>query len=144
MILKIDFVSLSFLFCVYRIFFISHPINLSGIKISKTWYVHGTFKVLKAPFTQLFSIHSFVRSGNCTKQVPLAFILMSGKCKRDYRKVLKAIKRLTKDRKLEKDRNLDFKQALWRALLYAFPGVLIEGCSFHWAECIWRKIQDIG
>jgi hypothetical protein len=83
---------------------------LSLLKISKTWYVDGTFKVLKAPFTQLFSIHSFVRSGNCTKQVPLAFILMSGKCKRDYRKVLKAIKCLAKDRKL------DFEQALWRAL----------------------------
>ena len=27
---------------------------------------------------------------------------------------------------------------------YVFPGVLIRGCSFHWAQCIWRKIQDIG
>ena len=51
---------------------------------AKTWYVDGTFKVVKAPFTQLFTIHSFVRSGECTKQVHLAFILMSGKRKRDY------------------------------------------------------------
>ncbi len=81
---------------------------------------------MKAPFTQLFSIHSFVRSGECTKQVPLAFILMSGKRKRDYRKVLKVIK------------------ALWRAIPNVFPGVRIQGCSFHWAQCIWRKVQDIG
>ena len=27
---------------------------------SKTWYVDGTFKVVKEPFTQLFTIHSFV------------------------------------------------------------------------------------
>ena len=68
---------------------------------AKTWYVDGTFKVAKAPFAQLFTIHSFVRSGECTKQVPLALILMSGKRKRDYRKILRVIKGL--NGKLEKD-----------------------------------------
>ncbi len=48
-----------------------------------------------------------------------------------------------KERKLEKF-VLDFEQALWRAILLVFPGVLIQGCSFHWAQCIWRKTQDIG
>ncbi len=113
------------------------------LKRSKTWYVDGTFKVVKAPFTQLFSIHSFVRSDECTKQVPLAFILMSGKWKRDYRKVLKVIKALTRARRLEKF-VLDFESALWRAIPNVFPGVRIQGCSFHWAQCIWRKVQDIG
>ena len=110
---------------------------------SKTWYVDGTFKVVKEPFTQLFTIHSFVRSGECVKQVPLAFVLMSGKKKRDYRKVLKAIKDLTGSRKLEKI-ILDFENAVWRAIPQVFAGVTIRGCSFHWAQCIWRKIQDVG
>ena len=110
---------------------------------SKTWYVDGTFKVVKEPFTQLFTIHSFVRSGECVKQVPLAFVLMSGKRKRDYRKVLQAIKDKTRGRKLEKI-VLDFESALWQAIPHVYPGVLIRGCSFHWAQCIWRKIQDIG
>lgn len=110
---------------------------------SKTWYVDATFKVVNAPFTQLFTVHAFVRSGECVKQVPVAFVLMSGKRKRDYRKVLKSIKDKTKERKLEKI-VLDFESALWRAIPHVFPGVLIRGCSFHWAQCIWRKIQDIG
>ena len=110
------------------------------LKKSKTWYVHGTTKVVKAPFTQLFSIHSFVRSGECTKQVPLAFILMSGKRKRDYRNVLKVIKALTRDRKLVKF-VLDFESALWRAIQTVFPGITIQGCSFHWAQCVWRKVH---
>ena len=110
---------------------------------SKTWYVDGTFKVIKAPFTQLFSFHSFVRSGECLKQVPVAFVLMSGKRKRDYKKVLKAIKNLTNERKLEKF-VLDFESALWRAIPHVFPGIMVRGCSFHWAQCIWRKIQAIG
>ena len=113
------------------------------IQRSKTRYVDGTFKVVKAPFTQLFTIHSFVRSGNCTKQIPIAFILMSGKRKRDYRKVLRVIRRITRGRQLEKI-VLDFEEALWRAIPQVFPGVLINGCSFHWAQCLWRKIQNIG
>jgi hypothetical protein len=56
---------------------------LSLLKGSKTWYVDGTLKVVKAPFTQLFTIHSFVRSFECANQIPLAFILVSGKGKRD-------------------------------------------------------------
>ena len=110
---------------------------------SKTWYIDGTFKVVKEPFTQLFTIHSFVRSGECVKQVPLAFVLMSGKRKRDYRKILRVIEGKTRGRKLEKI-VVDFECALWRAIPHVFPGVLIRGCSFHWAQCIWRKIQDIG
>ncbi|XP_064639544.1 uncharacterized protein LOC135495062 [Lineus longissimus] len=33
---------------------------------------------------------------------------------------------------------------MWRAIPAVLPGVKIRGCSFHWAQCIWRKIQEIG
>ena len=42
-----------------------------------TWYLDGTFYVVKSPFTQLFSIHAVVRQEQVTKQVPLVFVLMS-------------------------------------------------------------------
>ena len=67
----------------------------------KTWYVDSTFKVVKSPFTQLFSIHGFIRSGNCIKQVPMVFVIMSGKSKKDYRKVFQAILDLLSDSKSE-------------------------------------------
>ena len=125
----------------HLVFATENMVNL--LKRSKTWYVDGTFKVVKTPFTQLFTIHSFVRSGECTKQIPLAFILMYGKRKRDYRKILRVMGKLTKGRKLEKF-VLDYESALWRVIPSVFPGVLIQRCSFHRAQCIWRKIQNIG
>ncbi len=54
------------------------------LSAAKTWYIDGTFKVVKAPFTQLMSVHAFVRVENELNQFPLAFCLMSARRKRDY------------------------------------------------------------
>lgn len=49
----------------------STPGMISLLKQAKVWYMDATFKVVKDPFKQLFSIHAFVRQSNDIKQVKL-------------------------------------------------------------------------
>ena len=63
------------------------PEQLALLSRAKTWYVDGTFYVVKEPFYQLFSVHAFIKSDGTMKQVPLVYAIMSGKAKNDYKMV---------------------------------------------------------
>ena len=56
--------------------------QLQQLVKAKNWYVDGTFKLCRQPFSQLFTINAFVKSGDQAKQVPLLFVVMSGRKKK--------------------------------------------------------------
>ena len=49
---------------------------------AKSWHIDGIFKLCGHPFSQLLTVNAFVRTDQCAKQVPLLFILMSGRKKK--------------------------------------------------------------
>lgn len=113
---------------------------LQQLVLAKNWYVDGTFKLCRQPFTQLFTINAFVRSGEQAKQVPLLFVLMSGKRKRDYRTVLQEVLRILPSPPAVTSITLDFEQALWKVFRELLPNVSLQGCLFHWTQALWRKV----
>ena len=100
-------------------------------------------KSFQSHFTT-FSIHAFVKDNDEMKQVPLAFVVISGKKKLDYKRVVTAIKTLIPSKINLKCIVADFESALWKSVPSVFPTVPIRGCVFHWTQAIWRKIQALG
>jgi hypothetical protein len=68
---------------------------------------------------------------------------MSRRRKRDYKAVLEAVIELVRNKRVQKI-VADFENAMWRAVSSTLPNVNMNGCLFHWSQCIWRKVQDIG
>ena len=122
--------------------------QLDVLSRARTWFLDGTFKVVRRPFTQLLIIHAFLHKDDTVKQVPLVFILMTRRRKKDYKKVLRAVVASLPVGPRVKRFVLNFERGLWQALglrsVFASTNVCIRGCNFHWAQAVWRKAQELG
>ena len=90
--------------------------QLMLLKKAKHWYADATFKIVRRPFTQLFSIHAYVQYNQNVKQVPLLFVLMSGKRRCDYKEVLRETVKLLGGRVRVKEITIDFEESIWQAI----------------------------
>lgn len=130
----------------HLIFASNHMINI--LSKAKNWFVDSTFKITAnpgMPFNQLFSIHAFIASqkDSFAKQVPLAFVLMSGRNAADYTAVLENIISLLGNAMVSSV-TMDFEAAMWVAFKRVLPHVTRHGCLFHWNQAIYRHIQQLG
>ena len=120
------------------------PQQLQLLSKAKTWYLDGTFKVVREPFTQLWSVHAFVASGQDTKQLPFLYVLMSSRRTVDYKAIFNHLITILPKAAQVKEMVLDFELSLWNAIKEIFPDVVCRGCAFHWTQCVWRRVQTVG
>ena len=99
--------------------------------------------IVRKPFCQLWSIHAFIRIEEQTKQVPLLFVLMSSRKKRDYKAILSKLKEILPANPAVNEVMADFESSVWRAFSSIFPDARIVGCCFHWTQAVWRKVGYI-
>ena len=77
------------------------------------------------------------------KQVPLVFVIMTGRKKRDNKAVLQAVISTLPNPPRVTKVTLDFEKAMWGAIRQVQPNVQLMGCWFHWTQALWRKVSSI-
>jgi hypothetical protein len=106
-------------------------------------YMDGTFKVVPNLFLQLYTLHG-LHNG---EMIPYIYALLPNKNQEIYRRLF----RLLQDKAAENNlifnpRNfqIDFEFPVVQSLRVIFPNAAVHGCLFHFTQCIWRKVQNLG
>ncbi|CAF1605535.1 unnamed protein product [Rotaria magnacalcarata] len=108
-------------------------------------FLDGTIKSCPSPFAQLYSIHCYSSILNGT--TPVLYSLLPNKTKNLYTLFLNDLRTAAVKYDLVFNPQfvtLDFEQGAISALKNVFPNTTIKGCNFHYNQCIFKKIQDLG
>ena len=117
--------------------------NLRHLAEAETIYVDGTFEVCPRLFYQVFTINAFLHG----QQFPLVYGLLPSKSRDSYNRFFMAVKEEAMNHELVIAPSAimtDYELALVQSLALAFPGAVLRGCHFHFAQCLWRKAQKLG
>ncbi len=103
----------------------------------------GTFSVHPEIFAQFYVIHGPYLG----KVIPLLFCLLPDKTYNTYCRLLEIIKH---EAKLigcsfnPKKVHIDYEIAMINAVSEVFSEDRVQGCLFHYSQCLYRKVQEFG
>ena len=136
--------------CYNLISFLDNKILLFGtieflgkLCTADTVYMDGTFKSCPLPFKQIYTLHCFIMG----KMFPIAYGLLPDKTKQTYVRLLNLVKQIALDHQLNfqpQTFQIDFELGMLAAIQEQFPTSRVRGCYFHYTQCIWRKVQELG
>lgn len=110
---------------------------------AQTVFMDGTFRIVPHLFSQLYTLHAFVGG----QMMPLAFFLLPSKTTETYVRMFNLLRIHALSRQLTfnpREFQLDFETAALNAIREVFPQAERKGCNFHFSQCLWRKIQELG
>ena len=111
--------------------------NIQLLKTKKRWFCDGTFDC--APIgKQLYTIHAMIQDN---KTLPLIYCITTHKNENTYDIIFGWLK----SHDLHPDSvSVDFERSAINSVRKFFPDSEIYGCFFHFAQCLWRRIQGLG
>ena len=117
--------------------------GLRFLSNSKYILADGTFKTAPHPFHQIYIIHG--SAGDFV--VPVVWAFLDGKSEELYTKFFKILS----DKICQNFQNFlpefiltDFETAVIPTIRSVFPYSTHLGCNFHFSQCLYRKIQELG
>ena len=119
--------------------------SLYDLCSSNHLFLDGTFKSCPEPFAQLYSVHTQSPISNNT--IPVLYSFLPNKTKNIYKLFFNELRTVAVNNDLILNPNfitLDFEQGAISALKQVFPATTLKGCNFHFNQCLFRKIQEIG
>ena len=112
----------------------------NGVKLleKNDCFADGTFDTTPRLFSQVYTIHALIE-GTC---VPCVFALLPRKTEEIYIRMLSVLK----EQMLADPRSItsDFERSFINAVSKVFVSTKQHGCYFHFKQCCYRKIQNLG
>ena len=113
--------------------------NLDVLANQRHWFCDGTFNSAPNGY-QLYTLH-VIADGSRT--VPVVYGITRRKARNTYDRIFQFLK--------DRRPNLSpltvmiyFEMAAIQSLQHHFPEAEIQGCLFHFGQCLWRNVQRLG
>lgn len=109
------------------------PDNLRMLCQADTLFMDGTFDIAPRLFSQVYTIHAFLRD----RLLPLVYVLMSSKTTQQYVEVFAQLKQSCNQLGLLLDPTnimTDFESGIIPAVRQEFPQACHKGCQFHHSQ----------
>jgi len=126
-----------------RILIFSSRRHLQILSTSSIILCDGTFYFAPTHFTQLYTVHG----KKFGKFFPLLYAFLPDKTHATYLILFSQIRNLFTQNGFSNRWEtiiMDFEAAAHRAISEEFSNILRKGCNFHFGQCLWRKIQELG
>lgn len=122
--------------------------NVNLLKAANFWICDGTFSSAPSDFSQLFSIHAPVGTGECRRVLPLVYFLLTCKSQEIYTLAFEALLDFAAARNVQLKPKFvlsDFEKAVINTVKELFPESLSFGCFFfHYSQNIIKHISSKG
>jgi len=113
--------------------------NLGLLSQSNHWFMDGTFKIVPELFFQLYTIHGLHES----QIIPCVYALLPNKQEATYTTLFQILKDAN-DGLNPRTMLMDYEKAALNAANAVFPDAEQQGCLYHLAQCVYRRVQASG